>query len=53
MSENSLKLNQNNFKCHNIVLENRRKLCISGVEKVDNVSPMHFSCVVVGTEMHV
>lgn len=38
---------------HKLICENRNNLCISGVEKADNASPTHFSCVVLGRELQI
>ena len=40
-------------KGHKVVLENRNNLCITGIDKVDNVSPTHFSCITMNTKMHI
>lgn len=47
------KIVPNMHKCHKVVLENRNTLSVTGIDKVDNVSPTHFSCVTMNTEMHV
>lgn len=49
-------LNQNKIVKHNqhkIICENRKTLCITGVERADNASPTHFSCMVMGRELHI
>ncbi len=38
---------------HKLVCDNRRLLCITGVEKASEASPTHFSCVVMGRELQV
>jgi len=38
---------------HKIVCENFNNLTITGVEKADNATPTHFSCVVAGKTMNI
>lgn len=51
---NSAKVNGlvNNSQ-HKIICENRKTLCITGVERADNANPNHFSCVVMGRELNI
>ncbi len=39
---------ESKFKNHRLVCEDRKSLCITGVEKADNATPNQFSCVVMG-----
>ncbi len=39
---------ESKFKNHRLVCEDRKSLCITGVEKADNATPTQFSCIVLG-----
>lgn len=46
--------NQNiQHKHHKIIYENMKNICLTGVEKADNATPTHFSCICMGRELHI
>ncbi len=48
---NTQNLSKNQYKSHKIICENKKYLCITGVQKADNASPTLFSCIVLGTQL--
>ncbi len=40
-------------KNHKIICENRKNICITGVQKADTATPTHFQCIVMNTALHI